>query len=270
MVRGIRSFVENRRILDVISCPTHCRPITITPPFKTMVKETVGQTVTSVSRLGKRVVLNLSNQSNVVIEPRMTGLMLLANAPDQEHLRIEWKFEGEREFNSIWFWDRRGLGTVRLYRPGEIEQVYGPDQLGPDALVFTIDQWRERLKGTSREVKVALLDQRLVAGIGNLYASEILHVAGINPRKCCQKLTKIQIERIAEATRQVLERAIETEGSTLGDGTYRNALSQSGQYQNEHRVYMRENEPCPTCRRGTIVRLVQAQRSTFYCPKCQR
>ena len=269
MVRGIRPFVENRTIRNVISCPTHCRPITITPPFKSMVKETVGQTVSSVSRLGKRVVLNLSNLSNVVIEPRMTGLMLLANAPDQEHLRIEWQFDGKLEFNSIWFWDRRGLGTVRLYRPGELEQVYGPDQLGPDALVLTIDQWRERLGNTSREVKVALLDQRLVAGIGNLYASEILHVAGINPSKSCQKLTASQVNRIAEASRQVLERAIETEGSTLGDGTYRNALSQSGQYQNEHRVYMREDQPCPTCRRGTIVRLVQAQRSTFYCPKCQ-
>ena len=99
MVRGIRPFVENRTIRNVISCPTHCRPITITPPFKSMVKETVGQTVSSVSRLGKRVVLNLSNLSNVVIEPRMTGLMLLANAPDQEHLRIEWQFDGKLELD---------------------------------------------------------------------------------------------------------------------------------------------------------------------------
>lgn len=270
MVRGIRPFVEGRRILGVIPCPTHCRPITVTPPFKTLARQSVNQSVTSVSRLGKRVLLNLSNLSSIVIEPRMTGLMLLANAPDQEHLRIEWQFEGEKEFNSVWFWDRRGLGTVRLFKPGELEQVYGPDNLGPDALQFTIEQWQQRLKATRRAIKVALLDQRLVAGIGNLYASEILHVAGIHPEKSCQKLTRLQVERVAAATRQVLERAIETEGSTLGDGTYRNALSQSGQYQNEHRVYMREDEPCPTCHRGTVVRLVQAQRSTFYCPKCQR
>ena len=270
MVRGIRPFVEDRRIVAVSRCPTHCRPISIIPPFNRLAKALVGQSVSSVRRLGKRVVLDLSNGSAVVVEPRMTGLMLLANPPDVDHLRIEWQFDGRREFNAVWFWDRRGLGTVRLYKPGELEQVYGPDSLGPDALEVTIEQWRDRLRATSRAVKVALLDQKFVAGIGNLYASEILHRAGIDPRRSCKKLSKPQIERLSQAARAVLELAIDYEGSTLGDGTYRNALSQSGRYQNEHRVYMREDQPCPTCARGVIVRLVQAQRSTFYCSKCQR
>ncbi len=270
MVRGIRPFVEERRIIAVNRCPTHCRPISIVPTFTRLAKALVGQLVTSVRRLGKRVVLDLWNGSAVVVEPRMTGLMLLANPPDVDHLRIEWQFDGRREFNAIWFWDRRGLGTIRLYKPGELEQVYGPDNLGPDALEVTIEQWRDRLRATSRAVKVALLDQKLVAGIGNLYASEILHRAGIDPRRSCKKLSKPQIERLSQAARAVLQLAIEYEGSTLGDGTYRNALNQSGRYQNEHRVYMREDQPCPTCPRGVIVRLVQAQRSTFYCPKCQR
>lgn len=270
MVRGIRPFVEDRRIVAVNRCPTHCRPISIVPTFNRLAKALVGQSVSAVRRLGKRVVLDLSNGSAVVVEPRMTGLMLLANPPDVDHLRIEWQFDGRREFNAIWFWDRRGLGTIRLYKPGELEQVYGPDNLGPDAMEVTIEHWRERLLATSRAVKVALLDQKLVAGIGNLYASEILHRAGIDPRRSCRKLSKPQIERLSQAARAVLELAIEYEGSTLGDGTYRNALSQSGRYQNEHRVYMREDQPCPTCVRGVIVRLVQAQRSTFYCPKCQR
>ena len=270
MVRGIRPFVEDRRIVAVNRCPTHCRPISIVPTFNRLAKALVGQSVSAVRRLGKRVVLDLSNGSAVVVEPRMTGLMLLANPPDVDHLRIEWQFDGRREFNAIWFWDRRGLGTIRLYKPGELEQVYGPDNLGPDAMEVTIEHWRERLLATSRAVKVALLDQKLVAGIGNLYASEILHRAGIDPRRSCRKLSKPQIERLSQAARAVLELAIEYEGSTLGDGTYRNALSQSGRYQNEHRVYMREDQPCPTCDRGVIVRLVQAQRSTFYCPKCQR
>jgi formamidopyrimidine-DNA glycosylase len=270
MVRGIRPFMANRRILAVKECPTHCRPISISPVFKRFAKAMIGQTVTAVRRLGKRVVLDLSNLTSVVIEPRMTGLMLLANPPDVEHLRIEWQLEGTREYNSIWFWDRRGLGTIRLYQPDELERVYGPDALGPDALDFTSDHWRERLTQTSRAIKVALLDQKLVAGIGNLYASEILHVAGIDPRRSSKKLTKPQVQRLAQATKAVLELAIEYEGSTLGDGTYRNALSQSGRYQNEHRVYMRHDQTCPTCGIGIIVRLVQAQRSTFYCPKCQR
>lgn len=270
MVRGIRPFVQGRKITALNPCPTRCRPISMNPPFSRLASRITGQTVTFVRRLGKRVVLDLSSGSNLVIEPRMTGLMLLADPPDTEHLRLEWQFDGNQKYDSVWFWDRRGLGTVTLYGRGEIEQVYGPRTLGPDALEFTPELWRERLMTTTRVVKVALLDQKLVAGIGNLYASEILHLAGIHPNRVCQSLTVSQINKLAQATRQILTRAIEAEGSTLGDGTYRNALSQSGGYQNEHRVYMREDQLCPTCSRGKVIRLVQAQRSTFYCPKCQR
>jgi len=228
-----------------------------------------GQRLTAVRRLGKRVVLDVSNNHSVVIEPRMTGLMLLSDPPDVEHLRIEWRLAGRRDYNAFWFWDRRGLGTVTVYEPGMLEQQLS-GRVGPDALTLTAEDWSERLKGTQRAVKVALLDQTLAAGIGNLYASEILHVAGIDPTRAGASLTRPQLDRIAAAVRTVLERAIETEGSTLGDGTYRNALNQSGRYQNEHRVYMRADQACPTCHRGTVVRLVQAQRSTFYCPQCQR
>ncbi|MBC8115854.1 MAG: formamidopyrimidine-DNA glycosylase, partial [Candidatus Saccharimonas sp.] len=177
---------------------------------------------------------------------------------------------GRREYNSVWFWDRRGLGTVRLFGPGELERDLGPTKLGPDALSFNSALWRERLGSTSRAVKVALLDQKLVAGIGNLYASEILHVAGIDPHRTADSLRSAEVKRLAAAVRSVLEMAIQHEGSTLGDGTYRNALNQSGRYQNEHRVYMRDGESCSTCGRGRVARIVQAQRSTFFCTKCQK
>lgn len=270
MVRGIRPFAEGRRILAVVRCKTTCRPIELSPAFRTFGRRMTGQSIVAVRRLGKRIVLDLSDGSNLVIEPRMTGLLLLANPPDAEHLRIEWKLDGQRDYNSFWFWDRRGLGTIRLLAAGGLEQELGPEKLGPDALTFTIDHWRDRLSTTRRAVKVALLDQKLVAGIGNLYASEILHVAGIDPVRSSAELTRQEYQRLTDATRSILERAIEYDGSTLGDGTYRNALSQSGRYQNEHRVYMREGETCPTCRQAVIVRLVQAQRSTFYCPVCQK
>jgi formamidopyrimidine-DNA glycosylase len=119
-------------------------------------------------------------------------------------------------------------------------------------------------------VKVALLDQRAVAGIGNLYASEILHAAGIHPARPCRRLTRGQWERIAAAAREVLETAICCEGSTLSDGTYRNALNGEGGYQNHHRVYAKAGVQCSRrgCR-GVIRRIVQAQRSTFFCATCQ-
>ena len=125
------------------------------------------------------------------------------------------------------------------------------------------------MKGSRREIKVALLDQRTVAGIGNLYASEILHVAGVHPQQRCDRLTRSQWQLIHQATQEVLSEAIRYEGSTLSDGTYRNALNKSGSYQNHHRVYARTGEPCNSCNAGRIRRIVQAQRSTFYCPQCQ-
>ena len=133
---------------------------------------------------------------------------------------------------------------------------------------MTADLYRERLGGSGRAVKVALLDQRAVAGIGNLYASEILHLAGVHPLRSCDRLTRAQWQRLADATRAVLDTAIRYEGSTLGDGTYRNALNESGGFQNHHRVYDRAGKPCVRCG-SPIVRIVQAQRSTFFCPKCQ-
>jgi len=269
MVRGIRPHVEGRRISDVRPCPCSCRPISIIPRFKTLAQRTRGTVVRRVRRLAKRIVLELSSDEAVVIEPRMTGLMLLADPPDREHLRLEWRFAGRREYNALWFWDRRGLGTVRLYTLAELDETFGDGVLGPDPLEMTPAEWGRRLSATTRQIKVALLDQRLAAGIGNLYASEILHVARIHPEQRADRLETASIGRLHRAARRVLRDAIRHEGSTLSDATYRNALSHRGSYQNKHRVYQRAGQPCGTCRRETIRRIVQAQRSTFYCPACQ-
>ena len=108
----------------------------------------------------------------------------------------------------------------------------------------------------------------LAAGIGNLYASEILFSARIDPEHPANGLDDKQVSRLVRATRDVLRTAIRYEGSTLSDGTYRNALNQNGWYQNSHCVYDRAGQPCVVCT-APIVRIVQAQRSTFFCPACQ-
>ena len=146
---------------------------------------------------------------------------------------------------------------------------YETGALGPDALALSAEELRERLHSSRRAIKVALLDQRAVAGVGNLYASEILHLARVHPAKRCDLLTAAQWEAIHARLLEVLHLAIRHEGSTLSDGTYRNALNQSGGYQNHHRVYDRAGELCVQCSRTAIVRIVQAQRATFYCPLCQ-
>lgn len=266
MRRGLLPFVGRAvKGVERLACPR--KPIAITPRFDHVAKRMTGRRITAIDRAGKRVVVVLDSDDRLVIEPRMTGLLLVADPPDPLYLRLRIDVAG-KGLPAFYYWDRRGLGTVRLLREQEFLDALGPAKLGPDALVMTASDYRERLRASKRAIKVALLDQTAVAGIGNLYAAELLHVAAIHPAKRCDQLTRGEWQRLADAAMLVLEEAIEHEGSTLGDGTYRNALSQSGSYQNLHRVYARAGEPCGRCG-APIVRIVQAQRSTFYCKVCQ-
>src|SRR5882724_9977112 len=112
MVRGIRRPVEGRQITAFLKCPCRCRPMLLRPGLASIRRRSEGQTITAVRRRAKRVVLELSGGDAFVIEPRMTGLVLLADPPDPDHLRFEWRLDGKPP-RSLWFWDRRGLGTVR-------------------------------------------------------------------------------------------------------------------------------------------------------------
>jgi formamidopyrimidine-DNA glycosylase len=266
MRRGIAA-IAGSRIVGAQREKCRRRPIAIQPQPAALSRRVVGRKVEEVGRLGKRVVLRLDSGDRLIFEPRMTGLVLVADPPTKEHLRFRLDL-ASGPISHVWYWDRRGLGSVRLFSEQEFNRQLGNGKLGPDALALVGDDLRERLARSRRAVKVALLDQRAIAGIGNLYASEILHLARIHPEKRCDLLTREQWSSVHVRMIEVLETAILHEGSTLSDGTYRNALNQSGGYQSHHRVYDRAGKPCVTC--GTeIVRVVQAQRSTFYCPTCQ-
>lgn len=269
MVRGIRPHVEGRTLVRFRRTRCKCRPMLIEPQPGAIGRRIAGRRITSVWRRAKRVILELETGAAFVIEPRMTGLMLVSDPPNQSHLRAEWVLDSEREPKQLWFWDRRGLGTIRFYQPEELRDLVQGGRLGRDALEMTAEDWRIALSRTSRPIKVALLDQALAAGIGNLYASEILYLAGIRPQTPAARLSKPRVAQLADAVQKVLHEAIRHEGSTLSDGTYRNALNQSGGYQNAHCVYDRAGMPCPNCS-SPVQRIVQAQRSTFYCVVCQK
>lgn len=267
MRRGILPIVGST-INRIDRPPCKCRPILFSPRIDHFNRRASGCEISAVDRLGKRIVIRLNNDNAIVIEPRMTGLVLLADPPGEAHLRMRISLR-ESEHRQLLFWDRRGLGTVRLLRAGELASL-AYDKLGPDALQISKDELHDRLGNSQRAIKVALLDQQIVAGIGNLYAAEILHVAGVDPTCLCNRLSRTQWQRTHAAISLVLDDAILHEGSTLSDGTYRNALNKAGGYQNHHRVYDREGEMCQRCEKTRIRRIVQAQRATFYCPGCQK
>ncbi|MEZ6048118.1 MAG: bifunctional DNA-formamidopyrimidine glycosylase/DNA-(apurinic or apyrimidinic site) lyase [Planctomycetaceae bacterium] len=282
MVRGVRPYMEGRVLAQLRRLPCKRKPLSYKPTFPQIARRLKGFTISEVERIAKRIVVKFrgpntdpqSFEQALLIEPRMTGLLLIDEPPSREHLRFEFVFENSAADSggepTVSFWDRRGLGTVTLFSKPELEQFLNSGHLGADALKITPGELSEKLKRTSRPIKVALLDQKLVAGIGNLYASEILFLCRIHPETAADKVPSGKIRLLHHSIHEVLETAIKYEGSTLSDGTYRNVLNQDGSYQNEHRVYQKAGEFCHHCKRNQIERIVQAQRSTFFCSKCQK
>jgi len=266
MRRGIAAVV-GRRVVSAGRLPCERRPIGVTPGPHGW-RRVVGRTITAVERVGKRVVVVLDSGDRLIFEPRMTGLVLLVDPPTTEHLRFCVDLSTQRQPLQLLYWDRRGLGSVRLMTADEFRATFFTGKVGPDALAVSRVDFPGRFAGSRQPIKVALLDQRRVAGLGNLEASEFLFFAGLHPVTPCDQLSESQWEAIYQRMREVLETAIRYEGSTLSDGTYRTALNQSGGYQNHHRVYDRAALPCSTCGQP-IERIVQAQRSTFFCSHCQ-
>jgi formamidopyrimidine-DNA glycosylase len=249
MRRGVAG-IAGATIVAAERTPCAKRPIIIKPRIDHLNKRVAGVRIASVDRLGKRVVIRMETGDRIIMEPRMTGLVLLAEPPTTEHLRFRLR--------------------LRKCKHKQYQAKLNDGSLGPDALEISREDFPGRFNKSRREIKVALLEQSRIAGVGNIYASEILHLAHVHPQARCDRLNSKQWDRIFEHTVEVLETAIRHEGSTLSDGTYRNALNDEGSYQNEHRVYDQAGEKCPSCGKGNVIRIVQAQRSTFYCKACQK
>lgn len=266
MCRGIRPIIGGiiHRVIDP-ACTY--RPVACRPPLPEIQRRLRGEQCTGITRIGKRVVIETPKYA-LVLQPKMTGLVSIDNPPDNEHVRLILELR-DCAVPRLIFWDRRGLGTIGLIPREAIERELIAGKLGPDALAISLREFQQQLSSTQRAIKVALLDQKRIAGIGNLYASEMLHAASIDPRRAASELDGAEFRELHRHMRRILLRAIRYEGSTLSDGTYRNALNQSGNYQNQHRVYDRAEQTCPRCHQAKISRIVQAQRSTFFCPKCQ-
>lgn len=272
MRRGILHLVGSRiSRAEFPRGPT--RPISTAPSAATIAAALKGGRLAAIERFGKRLALEIVSPTRrrwLVIEPRMTGLMLVTSPPTTDHVRLilHLRPAGERRRQPLMFWDQRGLGTVRLVDARGLDRACGPAALGPDALAVTADDLAAVLARSRRAIKVALLDQRAVAGIGNIYAAEILYRAGIDPRTACRRVSRRAWGRLAETARSILAEAVQLEGSSIGDELYQTPTRQAGRFQHCHRVYGRAGMPCMAC--GTAIRrIVQAQRSTFFCPRCQ-
>jgi len=220
-----------------------------------------GQRIHDLRRRGKFLIFDL-DEGHLVAHLGMSGGFRFAPTP---HTRAVLELEREK----LYFHDPRRFGYLRwVVRPEAVPLLAA---MGPEPLseAFTPAYLRRALAGRRRPIKSALLDQRLVAGLGNIYSDEALFEARIHPLTPAGALGSRRIARLYEAIREVLSRAIAAGGSTLADKSYLRPDARPGYFQIEHAVYGREGQPCPVC--GTpVARVRVGGRSAHFCPRCQR
>lgn len=265
IVRGLRPAVVGRRIreTDVVHADVLREPVA---SFADKVRD---RTIASIERRGKNVLLVLEGRRLVAVNLGMTGRLLpFRTGPESDrasrHPAVRFRFDAG---DTLVFDDTRRFGTVECLTADE--WLERSARMGPEPLDagFTAGDLHAALRGSRAPVRSWLLDQRKLAGVGNIYANEALHLAGIHPQTEARAVSRPQAERLHAAVRDVLERAIGAGGTTIRD--YRNADGEPGRFARRLRVYDRAGEACGRCG-GTIRRTVFGGRSAFHCPGCQR
>jgi len=223
----------------------------------------VGRSIEHVGRAGKFLVITLDDDLRLAVHLRMTGNLLFSkDGRPVDRTRAVIEFDNATR---LVFADVRKFGRMRVFR-GEARTTLG---IGVDPLASELDDamLRDLTRGRTTPVKVWLLDQKRLAGVGNIYACESLYAAGIRPKKPVGKLSRAQRYRLLASLRRVLRKAIQHRGSSVDD--YVDAGGKEGEFQKHLKVYGRAGLPCRRCG-APIRRIVLGQRGTFYCPVCQR
>jgi len=248
-------------------------------PFpERMLERLTGQTVLQLRRRSKYILADLSSGETLLIHLGMSGRMTVSgrvpgvfvrdHAPVEKHDHVILHMEGDAR---VTFNDPRRFGAMDLIDTANADAHPLLAKLGPEPLGNSFDDayLAHAFSGKTTPVKTALLDQRIIAGLGNIYVCEALNMAGISPKRAAGRISADRLAVLSHEVRSVLKIAIEAGGSSLRD--HRQASGELGYFQHNFRAYGREGELCQTkgCA-GEIKRITQSGRSTFYCPSCQR
>ncbi|WP_224824198.1 bifunctional DNA-formamidopyrimidine glycosylase/DNA-(apurinic or apyrimidinic site) lyase [Cognatishimia sp. MH4019] len=272
--RGLLPVMEGQRIAKA----DIRRPDLRWPFPENMAARLTDKTVTALRRRSKYILADLDSGETLIIHLGMSGRMLISGQTvgefhhphpvPEKHDHVVLDMEGG---SRVTFNDARRFGAMDLADTARLEDHWLIAPIGPEPLGNTFNEayLAKRLHGRNTPIKSALLDQRIVAGLGNIYVCEVLHRAKISPRRKAGNLSAKRAGALVPIIRDVLAEAIEAGGSSLRD--YRQADGELGYFQHTFRVYDREGSPCVTegCD-GTVRRIVQSGRSSFYCAQCQR
>lgn len=224
-----------------------------------------GREIVDVQRRAKRLIVLLRPEAQLIFHLGMSGRILVVekHTPVEKHTHL--RLSLGKKGMELRFVDPRRFGGIWLVTDGQQATGRGMGAVGPEPLTLRISDFRVILHRRT-QIKSLLMDQRRIAGLGNIYCCEALHRAGIHPLTPAHSIDALPAARLLREIKSVLRHAIQFEGSTYMN--YRGANGEPGSFQRYHRVYQRENEPCPACQ-TPIARIVTSGRSTFFCPKCQ-
>ena len=265
--RGLEKAMVGRRINQVVVRRSDLRR-PLPQNFSDML---TGRKITQLDRRAKYLLIYLDSGDVVLVHLGMSGRMIVeqgteAEVPARRHEHIAFSVGNG---TVVRFSVPRRFGLMDLTREEKLFnhpllKSIGPEPLGEE---FTAASLMNSLKGRKTTIKSALLDQRIVAGLGNIYVCEGLFIAGVSPRRITQNISISRVERLVSTIKEVLRAAINAGGSTLQDHV--TSTGEMGYFQYNFKVYGREGKPCETCMRP-VKRIVQAGRSTFFCARCQR
>lgn len=263
-MRGLLPLLLNRQLAKVTVRAEKLR-FPFPPRFA---QRLTGATVTSLNRRAKYILIGLDSGETLLVHLGMSGRLVKAHSGDplnkHDHVVIDTDKGDQLRFHDPRRFGLMDIAITNDYHNHKLLAAIGPEPLSDD---LTLDHLAKVFAGKKVPVKVALLDQRLIAGLGNIYVSEALYYARIDPVRLAGSLTKAELKRLIPAIQQVLNASINAGGTSMRD--YVQATGEMGHFQNQFAVYDRANAPCLKCRTG-VQRLVQAGRATFFCPKCQK
>jgi formamidopyrimidine-DNA glycosylase len=274
--RGLKAKVLGRTFVDVWA---DFEKIVKKPSFKDFKEKIKGKKIEKARRKGKNIIMDLSEGYSLLVHQKMTGHLLYGKWKEKNG---KWEAEEpgflkdkDNQYIHLMFFldnkkmlalsDLRKFAKVELWKTKDLENSELFDRLGPDPLKISFERFKKELK--KGKIKKVLMDQEVLAGLGNIYSDEALWRAGIHPLREATKLKGSELKKLYLAVREVLKKGIILGGESISD--YRNIEGGKGFFDKERKVYRREGEKCPHC--GTKIKRIKVNgRSAHFCPKCQR
>lgn len=259
--RDLNRLVVGKKILDITT-----DSVKQVQPSLTVVKRTVvGTEIKKVERRAKLLQFFLSNGKILIVHLKLTGRLLFRNKKDKADnwVRVLISLSGKKELR---FADLRKFGWIKVINSNQLSAISNQLGVEPFGKEFTVRHLQQIFSRTSRPIKLVLMDQKKIAGVGNIYANDALFLAKINPRRPANKLNAKEVKRLHEAIEKVLQAGIKYRGAS--DQYYLDALGHKGSYQDHFLVYGRAGKPCFQCK-GKVRKINLGGRGTFYCPSCQ-